>query len=215
MQHTIEHPINSGIDYRKKELASHGESYFLKHDEQKFNQMIVEMTGVDLDDLDTKVLTVFGRKLFIRKCYENIAVFTMKELCEEPLAAQDYLEICENFKIVFLRDIRKIDLQTERSTARRFISLIDQLYDNRIGVVCLADEMPQNIFKVESVEGREWSWEEREFMDDLKVQGTEQAEALSILTGQEEAFSLKRLISRLYEMKTQDYWNDVLRRMKE
>ena len=52
-------------------------------------------------------------------------------------------------------------------------------------------------------------------MDDLKVQGTEQAEALSILTGQEEAFSLKRLISRLYEMKTQDYWNDVLRRMKE
>nr|KAG5693489.1 hypothetical protein BaRGS_006479 [Batillaria attramentaria] len=48
----------------------------------------------------------------------------------KPLGAVDYLEICQNFDVVLLRNIQAMDL-TKRTEARRFITLIDTLYDHK------------------------------------------------------------------------------------
>ena len=93
--------------------------------------------------------------------------------------------------------------------------MIDQFYDMRCGVVFLAEAMPQNLFTIENKVRDGWTAEERLLMDDLKIAGTEAAEALSIISGEEEAFAIARLISRMTEMKTQDYWDDVNRKWHE
>lgn len=49
----------------------------------------------------------------------------------QPLGAVDYLEICNHFDIILLRDIPRMSLG-QRSETRRFITLIDTLYDQKV-----------------------------------------------------------------------------------
>jgi len=159
-------------------------------------------------------LTIFGRKLIVKRSFERIALFDFEELCNQPLGAADYLEIASYYDCLFIENLPQIDLQTQRAEARRFITLIDNLYDCKTGVVFLAEAHDENIFTVKDGRRGEWTAEERIFMDDLKIAGTDAAAALSVLSGEDEAFAMARLLSRLYEMKTQDYWDDVRRKIK-
>ena len=217
-QHTVDTYINSGIDYRRMEMSSFGDTFILKSDKdcnERFEQLLRDITGMSgFDQMKSKNLTVFGRKFEVKKSYERVALFNFEELCSQPLGAQDYLEIATYFDCLFIKDLPQIDLQTHRAEARRFITLIDNLYDCRCGVVFLSDAHDENIFTVRDTRRTEWTAEERMFMDDLKIQGTNAAEALSVLSGEDEAFAMARLMSRLYEMKTQEYWDDVKRKIK-
>lgn len=219
-QHTEDVLINSGIDYRRMELSRFGDTFILKSErncEEKFEKLLFEITGLtSFDQMSEKVLTVFGRKFKVEKSFKRIAMFDFDELCSRPLGAQDYLEIASSFDCIFIRDLPQIDLQTQRAEARRFITLIDNLYDCKTGVAFLAEAHDENIFTVKDDRHLgDWTAEERQFMDDLKIAGTEAASALSVLSGEDEAFAMARLLSRLSEMKTQDYFDDVRRRIKK
>ena len=52
-------------------------------------------------------------------------------VCLQPLSAADYLQLCRNFTTLFLQDVPQLTLHS-RTEARRFITLIDNLYDNRV-----------------------------------------------------------------------------------
>jgi len=54
----------------------------------------------------------------------------------QPLGAADYLEICKNFDIILLRDIPQMSLEN-RTMTRRFITLIDTLYDQKVTALIL------------------------------------------------------------------------------
>ena len=60
----------------------------------------------------------------------------------QPLSAADYLELCRNFDTLFLRDIPKMTTET-LAEARRFITLIDTLYDRKVSLI------PPFIFSLE------------------------------------------------------------------
>jgi len=219
LSQTETHFLNSGIDYRKKDLATHGDVFILKdteNAEKRFEEFLFKIAGIkSFSDMKKKTLKVFGRDFHVDRAHKRIAMFTFEELCDRPLGAQDYLEIADHFDLIFIKDLPIIDLQTRRAEARRFITLIDNLYDNRTGTVFLSEGEPENLFTIQNTVRLEWTAEERQLMDDLKIKGTDEAAALSIISGEDEAFALARLISRLTEMKTQDYWDDVKRRMKE
>jgi len=218
-QHTEDTFINSGIDYRRMEMSRFGDTFILKSEpdcEARYEKLLKDITGIaNFKDFQPRTLTVFGRKFEVEKSYKRIAMFNFEELCNRPLGAQDYLEIASSFDCIFIRDLPQIDLQTQRAEARRFITMIDQLYDCKTGVVFLADAHDENIFTVRDETRTGWTAEERQFMDDLQIAGTDAAAALSVLSGEDEAFAMARLLSRLYEMKTQDYWDDVRRRIKK
>jgi len=218
-QHTKANFLNSGIDYRKKDIATHGDTYVLQSEEnaeQRFEAFLSEITGLaHFSEMTPQILKVFGRNFEVPRAHGRIALFTFAELCDRPLGAQDYIEIADHFDVIFLKDLPVIDMQNRRAEARRFITLIDNLYDMRTGVVFLAEDSPENLFTVENTIRTEWTHEERQFMDDLKIAGTKAAEALSVISGEDEAFALARLISRMFEMKTEEYWNDVRRKIHD
>lgn len=203
--------LNSGIDYRKKDMATHGDCYIVESSEraeERFEEFLFTLAGIkSFDQMKKKTLKVFGRDFHVEKSHNRIAHFTFDELCNRPLGAQDYLEIADHFDLIFIRHLPVIDMQTRRAEARRFITLVDNLYDNRTGVVFLAESGPESIFTAGGAR-LEWTHEERQLMDDLAIKGTAEAAALSIISGEDEAFAMARLISRLTEMKTQEYWDD-------
>lgn len=57
--------------------------------------------------------------------------FTFRELCGQPLSAADYLEIVRHYDTMVLEDVPRMTLE-HRNEARRFITLVDMLYDGGV-----------------------------------------------------------------------------------
>lgn len=74
------------------------------------------------------LLTVGTRQFQARLCDDRSVGFTFDDLCEQPMAVMDYLELCRRFDRWIIDDLPQLD---ECSTAaqQRFINLIDVLYD--------------------------------------------------------------------------------------
>nr|CAD7412178.1 unnamed protein product [Timema poppensis] len=123
----------------------------------------------------------------------------------EPLGASDYLLLSQVFHTILVRDIPQLSLKT-KSQARRFITLIDTLYDRRVRVVVSSDVPHKQLFLTD-VPLEHTGDEHRMLMDDLNIQvGSENASA-NIFTGDEEVFAFYRTVSRLSEMQTKEYWD--------
>ena len=90
-------------------------------------------------------LTVFGRSLLVPEAARGVARFSFSDLCEKPLAAADYLEIARQFHTVLIDRIPLLDPK-RRDAARRFVLLIDTLYDQGAKLICSAEAGPDQLY---------------------------------------------------------------------
>jgi len=125
-----------------------------------------------------------GRRILIPRSAEMspVAWFTFCDLCDKPLGAADYLCIGQAFPTVFLSNIPRLTMQ-ERDQVRRFITLIDALYECHTKLVCTADLDPISLFHV-----------------------TEEERKTSVA---DEIFAWDRTVSRLMEMQSDLYLSNV------
>jgi cell division protein ZapE len=91
-------------------------------------------------------LTVKGRKLQVPHAAMGVARFSFHDLCAQPLAASDYLKIAHEFHTIILDRIPVMDY-AQRNEAKRFIILIDTLYDNAVKLVASADAEPESLYR--------------------------------------------------------------------
>jgi cell division protein ZapE len=100
-------------------------------------------------------LRVLGRDLTVPQAAKGIARFSFAELCEAPLAAADYAKIARDFHTVLIDRIPVLDA-TRRNEAKRFINLIDILYDHRVKLLASAATEPDALFAgAEGLEAKE------------------------------------------------------------
>ena len=97
-------------------------------------------------------IELLGRFLDVPQAVDGVARFGFEELCRRPLGAVDYLEIADRFHTLFLDHIPVMSA-SERNEARRFIILIDALYDMRVKLIASAAAAPAALFA--DVEGTE------------------------------------------------------------
>jgi cell division protein ZapE len=90
-------------------------------------------------------LTVLGRKLVVPQAARGVARFSFADLCETPLAAADYLAIARNFHTVLIDHIPQLQ-PADRNAARRFVTLIDTLYDVGVKLICSAAALPEALY---------------------------------------------------------------------
>src|SRR5205807_4988269 len=74
-------------------------------------------------------ISIKGRVLHVPCASHGVARFSFRELCEMPLAAPDYLRLARDYHTIIIDHIPVMDY-AERNAAKRFIALIDTLYDN-------------------------------------------------------------------------------------
>ena len=89
-------------------------------------------------------LTVLGRELKVPEAAHGVARFSFAELCEAPLGAADYLAIARTFSTVFVAGIPEFDARA-RNPIKRFILLIDTLYDAGTRLVASSARPPDAI----------------------------------------------------------------------
>jgi cell division protein ZapE len=91
-------------------------------------------------------LSLKGRSVHIPLAAMGVARFTFHDLCEKPLGAIDYLKIAHEFHTIIVENIPVMG-QDARNAARRFILLIDTLYDNGVKIIASAATDPKQLYR--------------------------------------------------------------------
>lgn len=90
-------------------------------------------------------LHVKGRALSVPRAARGAARFSFDDLCAQPLGPNDYIAIARHYGAVFIDRI-PIMGPDMRNEAKRFVTLIDAIYDRRVKLVCSADAEPHALY---------------------------------------------------------------------
>ena len=90
-------------------------------------------------------LDVQGRRLTIPLAAHGVARFTFAELCERPLGAADYIALAAHFHTLILSGIPILS-PARRDEAKRFLILIDALYEHAAKLICSAEAPPDRLY---------------------------------------------------------------------
>ena len=90
-----------------------------------------------------------GRIVCVPRAIDGVARISFHELCERPLGASDYLKIVDEFHTLIIDHIPVMGL-AERNAAKRFIILIDTLYDHGVKVIASAASEPAGLYRADS-----------------------------------------------------------------
>eukprot|EP00980_Cylindrotheca_fusiformis_P019147 scaffold6486_cov96-Cylindrotheca_fusiformis.AAC.11 len=247
-KHCIVHAIKSQIDYRRL-LSNNVSSFFVSSNELEpiLTNLIsqVQGNGGGEDENENNGGTAaaaaaaastsielnvgFQRSLTVKRAYhdgnQQMACFTFDELCDNDLGSMDYRAIAQTFDIVVLKDIPPLDFWDGHNVSRRFITLVDELYEGKCALVCSATQAatPMDIFQGggggnsnSSSSGKE---DDEEVSSatmmgvDVAVQGGMPVGALASV--RELAFAFERSSSRLYEMTSRSWWDKVLQQQQD
>jgi len=90
-------------------------------------------------------VVVKGRVIRVPKAAMGVARFSFEDLCAQPLAAADYLKLAHEFHTLVLDRIPVMDF-ARRNEAKRFIILIDTLYDHAVKLLASAQAQPDELY---------------------------------------------------------------------
>jgi cell division protein ZapE len=107
------------------------------------NQAWVRMTGNA--PCKPRDITIKGRVLHVPCSAHGVARFSFADICEKPLAASDYLRLARDYHTLLVDHIPVMDY-AERNAAKRFIALIDTLYDNAVKLLASAQADPVSLY---------------------------------------------------------------------
>ena len=145
--------IPEGEDWRKRSLS--GQKYWLnpvnKKNREKINE-IFKTLSIGFEIISENV-EVSGRKINIPEVAAGVARISFDDLCNKPLAAADYIEIAIRYKGIIIDDIPNLN-DNLRNETRRFIWLVDALYDKNCFIIANANADFSDIYT-----GEHWKFE--------------------------------------------------------
>ena len=97
-------------------------------------------------DGEPQELALKRRNVHVPRAAMGVARFSFRDLCEQPLAAADYLRIAHEYHTVILDRIPVTTFET-RNAAKRFIILIDTLYDMNVKLIASAEAEPEALYR--------------------------------------------------------------------
>jgi len=138
--------------------------YRLRHLAQAATYCVIE-SGVSDDNVDcesrlrlsferlamgvpklSSPLLVNARPIAVRALADGIAWFDFASLCEGPRAVADYIELARELHTVVLSDVPVFDAGNE-DAAKRFIGLVDELYDRHVNLLVSAATAPTALYR--------------------------------------------------------------------
>src|SRR6266536_1658044 len=136
--------LDARTDFRLEKLA--GVKMWLTNDpEAEFvlNRAWGMMTGNA--PCKPRDIAIKGRKLHVPCSADGVARFLFADICEKPLAASDYLRLAHDYHTIMIDRILVMDY-ADRNAAKRFIALIDTLYDNAVKLMASAETDPMSLY---------------------------------------------------------------------
>ena len=154
----------SNTDYRQQNIPIDN-SYFFPLGKKSSQQLWQCFINDDESDFivdtkqvvsrDEKVAISMGRYITVKvnttELNPRICWVTFNQLCNEDRGASDYIALTHRFDTIYLEGIPYLSV-LEHDKARRFITFIDEVYDAHINLIWTAENKPNQIFQVVSIE---------------------------------------------------------------
>ncbi len=137
--------LDSRTDFRLEKLSG-SETWFTPLGEAataKLQKLFQALTGVARGAPAS--VRVFNREVPIPEAAHNVARVRYEDLCDKPLGASDFVEIARTFHTIVMDGIPVLD-PAKKNEVKRFIVLIDALYDHRVKLVAAAAAPPQALY---------------------------------------------------------------------
>lgn len=100
-----------------------------------------ETTGTPVH---AETISFRGRSIPVPQAAGRVARFSFADLCERPLGAADYLEILSHYDTLFVDHVPLLGAE-KRNETKRFINLVDTIYDHRARLFVSAAAAPENL----------------------------------------------------------------------
>lgn len=139
-EHTEVFELDGGEDYRLRTLREEGVYHHAGEGDAEAHLEATFRRLLGGHHEDPPLLHVNGRDIPARRLGPDLAWFDFAVLCGGPRAAADYIEIAREFHTILLSGVPRLTLGQD-AAARRFLHLVDELYDRRVKLI-LSAEVP-------------------------------------------------------------------------
>ncbi|WP_371224619.1 cell division protein ZapE [Roseovarius sp. 2305UL8-3] len=140
----VVHEMTSPTDYRQDKLAG-SPSYFTPVNDEARAQIDAvwqDLTGGQGGPLP---LIVNKREVLIPAFHNGVARASFYDLCGKPLGPADYLALAEAARVLVLENIPQLG-RSNFNEAKRFVTLIDALYEAKVQLICSAAAKPEFLY---------------------------------------------------------------------
>ncbi|MDF1748044.1 MAG: cell division protein ZapE [Alphaproteobacteria bacterium] len=108
------------------------------------NQAFEDLTDGATAEPDS--ITVKGRTVPVPKAARGVAMVEFEALCGKPLGAEDYLTLARKYHTLILNGVPRLT-EDRRNEAKRFMTLIDALYEHHVNLIMAADAAPNDLYR--------------------------------------------------------------------
>ncbi|KAI0663446.1 AFG1-like ATPase-domain-containing protein [Cubamyces menziesii] len=136
--------MRSDRDWRAIRGSVGQRSWYTREEAFDFEMKLRDVIGASGDPSSGEHV-VFGRKIKVPWEVGDACKFSFAELCDESLGPADYITLASRYRTFIITGIPVLKLSA-KNQARRFISLIDALYEARCRIICLAEAAPERLF---------------------------------------------------------------------
>lgn len=140
----VVHELTSPRDYRQDRLRG-AQTYFYPADAEARDALNVIWQDLSGGFSETLTLTVNARSVRIPNFCSGVGRASFYELCGEALGPADYLAIADALRVLILEDIPRLS-SDNYNQARRFVILIDALYEARVRLIASAADRPERLY---------------------------------------------------------------------
>lgn len=209
--------VESDVDYRSKMSQAEPDApacYFRPDDVQGLHSAWKRVTGTHWDDVEPRTLAVaYGRRLDVDRARGDGSAVQMStaQLIEAAVGASDYRALAKFTRTIFVTDVMPVFTNDIRNLARRFITLIDVCYEEKVRIIMRMEAEALELmfsavdvskFAMEMAEGLQFETEVAKLgvgAENRRLSST------TLFTGEDEQFAFRRAVSRLREMQTSGF----------
>ena len=138
--------LGGGRDYRLETLHAQP-SYHSPSDEQAIQKMHELLLQIDPKaHSEPSVIVLNQRPIPVRAKGNGVIWFDFEALCDGPRSKADYVELSRGFHTVMMSDVPQLEAEDDNA-ARRFIELIDELYDRKVNLIVSAETAPEHLYR--------------------------------------------------------------------
>ncbi len=143
-QNMVVHHLTSPNDYRQDRIKG-SQTYFTPVNAEARAQIQDIWQDLTQGQAQPHILTVQKRQLEIPAFHNGVARATFYDLCGRMLGPADYLALADAVRVLVLEDIPLLSRQNFNE-AKRFVTLIDALYEARVRLICSAAAKPEFLY---------------------------------------------------------------------